>query len=114
MSLPIHRPSEPTIIEFRGAANVDRELFDLELERVRLRAMLAIEKESEAAARMRAELDQLAGVLEQLRPRGRMRVLAQRLALEPDDVELVWSTVAVNVDPHVVPHAQVFSGSDAR
>jgi ATPase family protein associated with various cellular activities (AAA)/winged helix domain-containing protein len=104
--------ASPAVLEL-GAPRTG-ELFDLELERVRLRAMLAIERDPDAIARIAAELDQLGGVLAQLRPHGRMQQLAARLALAADDVELLWSAVAVAIDPHVAPHAQVLGGNDAR
>ena len=95
--------------------------YHLELERVRLRAMLAIERigrRDEAAApareRMAQELTRLEAALADERPAGRAAALAERLGLIDDEVDLLWTAVAVAADPRVQPHARVLGGAEAR
>jgi ATPase family associated with various cellular activities (AAA) len=97
----------------------DVQLFHRELERVRLRAMLAIERlsatpDAATSARIAGELAQLEAALGEQRPGSRAHALAVRLALHDDDVDLLWTTVALAADPQLVPHAVVLGGSDAR
>jgi hypothetical protein len=97
----------------------DLEVFHRELERVRLRAMLAIERISptpDAAAhdRIAGELARLDAAIADHRPASRAQALAGRLGLHPDDVDLLWTAVALAADPRVVPHAQVLGGAEAR
>src|SRR4051794_18449677 len=97
----------------------DVQLFHRELERVRLRVMLAIERTSPApdtAARDRisGELARLDAVLAEQRPGSRGHALATRLGLADDDVDLMWTAVALAADPQVMPHAVVLGGSEAR
>ena len=102
----------------RGA-EPDLAVFHGELERVRLRAMLAIERvapqpDAAAAQRMTTELARLEAELVAQRPASRSHALAERLGLVADDVDLLWTAVALAADPRLLPHAQVLAGNDAR
>jgi Mrp family chromosome partitioning ATPase len=94
--------------------------FDCELERIRLRAMVTVAlsgSEADAAVRehRRQELDDIEAEVALLREvGGRAEVLAQRLWLTEDELDLVWCAVAAAVDPRVQPHLQVLGGTDAR
>ncbi len=86
---------------------------------MRLRAMLAVERisphpDAAVTERVGGELGRLDAVLAERRPAGRARVLAGRLGLDADDLELLWTAVAVAADPRVLPHAQVLGGPEAR
>jgi ATPase family associated with various cellular activities (AAA)/Winged helix domain, variant len=94
-------------------------LFHLELERVRVRAMLAIERLADGPPastqeRLVAELARVDATLAERRPGGRAQALARRTGLDDDDLELLWTAVAVAVDPRVMPHAIVLGGGEAR
>jgi len=92
------------------------EQYHRELERVRLRAMLAIERISgrpDAAARIES-MTQAAVDLDADTTPGRMTELAARLGLVDDEVDLLWTAVAVAADPRVVPHVRVLGGGEAR
>ncbi len=94
-------------------------LFHLELERVRLRALLAVERlgtgpDPQVVARAGAEIARLDALLTEERPLGRAADLCRRLGLDEDDLDLLWTTVAVAADPRVLPHAQVLGGTEAR
>ncbi len=97
----------------------DAHLSYLERERVRLRALVAIERiaaQPDAAVQQRLA-GELAGVEQALaaeRPGRRAAQLADRLGLDDDELDLLWTAVAVAADPRVVPHAQVLGGADAR
>jgi len=110
----------PTWPYNRGlATDADLQLFYRELERIRLRAMLAIERispasDAAAATRIAAELAGLEAILAEQRPGSRAHALAVRLALHDDDVDLLWTAVALAADPLVLPHAQVLGGAEAR
>src|SRR5215470_7625508 len=94
--------------------------FDVELERVRLRAMVTVAlsgSEVEAGARehRREQLAEVEAELAQLREvGGRAEALAQRLWLTDDELDLIWCAVAAAVDPRLQPHLQVLGGADAR
>jgi len=110
---PIRSHAEP------ARAHGDLSTYHLELERVRLRAMLAIERLSttpspSAQERMGTELARVDAQLAERRPTSRAHALAQRLGLGRDDLELLWNAVAIAADPRVVPHAIVLGGPDAR
>jgi len=95
------------------------DLFEQELERVRLRAMLAIERvaaqpDVDVQERLRGELARVDAALAEGRPRGRAAELAARLGLDDEELDLLWTAVAVAADPQVLPHAQVLGGADAR
>jgi hypothetical protein len=97
----------------------DLQLFDRELERVRLRTMLAIERisatpDAAAVERLGAELAGLDRLLVRQRRGSRVHGLTARLALHDDDVDLLWTAVALAADPRVLPHMQVLGGSEAR
>ena len=97
----------------------DLQIFHRELERVRLRAMLAIERiaatpDPAAHERIAGELARLDAVIAEYRPGSRAHALATRLGLHDDDLDLLWTAVALAADPHVVPHAQVLGGAEAR
>jgi len=101
------------------ASDADLQLFYRELERIRLRAMLAIERispapDAAATARIAGELASLEATLAELRPGSRAHALAVRLALHDDDLDLLWTAVALAADPLVLPHAQVLGGAEAR
>jgi ATPase family protein associated with various cellular activities (AAA) len=95
--------------------------YHLELERVRLRAMLAIVQagsgprlDDGTVERMRADLAQLERALATARAQGSRGVdLAARLGLGEDELDLLWTAVAVAADPRVMPHAQVLGGENA-
>jgi hypothetical protein len=95
--------------------------YDHELERVRLRAMLAIERlerrgdtAGSAHERMSQELSRIDAALADEQLRGRAAALAERLGLVDDELDLLWTAVAVAADPRVQPHARVLGGVDAR
>jgi len=97
----------------------DPRRFELELERVRLRAMLAVERisaspDEAAATRLAHELAAADETLSGLRRNGRAAALVARLGLERDDLDLLWTAVAIAADPYVLPHIQVLGGSEAR
>ncbi|MCW5808544.1 MAG: hypothetical protein KIT31_39705, partial [Deltaproteobacteria bacterium] len=94
-------------------------LFQREVECVRLRAMLAIQRTARdpdlvVADRLAADLDALEAAMADDRAHGRARELAARLALDEDDLELLWTAVAATADPHLLPHLQVLGGGEAR
>jgi len=106
-------------LHLRVAMANDLQLFHQELERVRLRTMLAIERiaanpDEAVMQRIVRELTALESVLAEPRLDGRARALAWRLGLDEDDVDLLWTAVAAAADPRVVPHMLVLGGSDAR
>ncbi|MEJ7602044.1 MAG: AAA family ATPase [Kofleriaceae bacterium] len=93
--------------------------FHQQLERVRLRTMLAVERASakpdpEVLERLGRQLTGLEAVLAELRDAARDQLLAFRLGLDDTDLELMWTAVAVAADPRLVPHLQVLGGQDAR
>src|SRR5262245_33716 len=98
----------------------DQRRFDLELERVRLRAQLAVALsaspgDAATVERVRGELAASEAELAPLRATGgRADALSRRLALTDDELELLWAAVAATVDPRLQPHLQVLAGSDAR
>lgn len=90
-----------------------------ELERVRLRAMLAAERVSAAPStdvigRLAAELSSLEASLFATRQHSRGSQLATRLGLDRDDLDLLWTAVAFTADPGIMPHALVLGGGDAK
>src|SRR5688572_15672296 len=91
-----------------------------ELERVRLRAMLAIERigagetSAGAAERIAQELARVEAAVAAERPGSRAADLARRLGLADDEVDLLWTAVAVAADPRMQPHARVLGGGEAR
>jgi AAA+ superfamily predicted ATPase len=94
------------------------ETFELQLERTRLRAMLAIERiaaqpDEGARERLRGELAAVERAIAK-QPAGRAAELAARLGLDSEELDLLWTAVAVAVDPQVLPHAVVLGGPDAR
>jgi SpoVK/Ycf46/Vps4 family AAA+-type ATPase len=100
--------------------DVDRRVFDLQLERVRLRAMRAVEHGREASLKREAIEVELAGVDGKLASaqreggaQSRERRLAARLGLGDVELEFLWTAVAVAVDPRTQPHAVLLGGSDA-
>ncbi|HEY5949558.1 MAG TPA: ATP-binding protein [Kofleriaceae bacterium] len=97
----------------------DLQVFQLELERVRLRAAMATERLSgqpdEATLdRARAELTTIEAALAESRHAGRAHELVVQLGLEPDDVELLWNAVGATMDPRTVPHLLVLAGAEGR
>jgi hypothetical protein len=83
--------------------------------------MLAIERiappnEASGATREKliGELTRLDAALADDRPAGRVAALAERLALLDDEVDLLWTAVAVAADPRMQPHARVLGGNVAR
>jgi hypothetical protein len=93
--------------------------YQLELERVRLRAMLAIERiaaapDAATVERLAGELTAVEGELVKARPGTRGEALVDRLGLDPDERELLWTAVAVSADPRMLPHVQVLGGPEAR
>jgi hypothetical protein len=92
--------------------------FHRELDRVRLRAMLAVERASadpddEVVARLGHQLVTLEDELLDLHDDDRTQLLAWRLGLEDVDVELLWTVVAASIDPLLVSHLVVLGGKDA-
>jgi hypothetical protein len=92
---------------------------DHQFERVRLRSMLAIERiaarpDAAVQERLRGELARVEDELAPVRGRGRGHALAQRLGLEADELDLLWTAVAVAADPLTLAHAQVLGGAEAR
>jgi len=94
----------------------DRAWYEARLERVRLRAMLAIELGGAPRDGVRAALErELAAVDAALAvPSRREQHLRTALGLGDDDVDLLWTAVAVAHDPRVLAHAQVLAGTEAR
>src|SRR5262245_25547784 len=84
-------------------------VFDLELERVRLRAEIAALRMSasdlETRQRVINELAALESVLLELRPKSRGYHRLHELGLGSDEVDLLWTAVAVTLDQRVVPTA---------
>jgi hypothetical protein len=93
----------------------DRKRFELEIERVRLLAMAAIERLGEPRAALDRMEREHAGVQRAIAELGGCRAdrLFDRLELGADERDLVWTAVAAN-DPHVSPHLLVLGGSDAK
>ncbi len=107
-----------------------REVFDLNLERVRLKAMLvlatpgaAVEGQRPAAEAQRHKLEaDLIQVEERLADARRAEKqvafrharLASALGLSAEEVELLWAAVAVSSDPRIQPHAILLGGTEAR
>ena len=91
--------------------------FELELERIRLRAMWAIDRASEQpSSRLQAELTRLERAVGEARASGlsRLQLLAQRLELAPDEAEFLCFVAAVASDPLLTPHVLTLAGSDVR
>jgi len=92
--------------------------FNRELDRVRLRAMLAVERASadpddEVVARLGHQLVTLEDELADVHEDDRGRLLAWRLGLEDVDLELLWTVVAASIDPLLVTHLAVLGGRDS-
>jgi hypothetical protein len=79
------------------------------------------------AVRARADAEQMTELAEQARARlaelvrdgvdrqdGPMTILARRLELRPEHVELVWAIVACSVDGRLLPHLETIGGGHAR
>src|SRR6476659_2584526 len=97
----------------------DKHGYAHELERVRLRAMLAAERLSaapdpEVVGRLAAELSSLEARLVAARPHSRGYQLATRLGLDGDDLDLLWTAVAFTADPGILSHGLVLGGGDAK
>jgi AAA+ superfamily predicted ATPase len=78
--------------------------FELELERVRVRALRAYAAAagaSDDAAQLEARLAEIGGELAEAAPRD--RGLAGLLGLGPDELGLVWVVVAATADPAIAP-----------
>jgi ATPase family associated with various cellular activities (AAA) len=95
------------------------ELFDRELERVRLRALVAVEQSSstpndELLSQAVNAIAHLEADLVERRPRGRAAHLAERLGLGDRDLDLLWAAVALAADPEVLPHMEVLGGTAVR
>jgi ATPase family protein associated with various cellular activities (AAA) len=90
--------------------------FHAKLERLRLRALLAVDRlrPSGAADRLHADLATVEADLAAAAESTRDRVLARRFQLDPDELELLWFAVGMTVDGLLAPHALVLAGSDAR
>ncbi|HEX2571188.1 MAG TPA: AAA family ATPase [Polyangia bacterium] len=103
--------------------DVDRRVFDLQLERVRLQVMRAVERGRQAPAPatlegLEAALVPITAHLASARREGgsalREQVLKERLGLSDLELDFVWTVVALTMDPHLWPHAVLLGGSDAR
>jgi hypothetical protein len=108
-----------------------REVFDLQLERVRLKAMLLLATPAAAGAdpaspsveaqrhKLEVDLAAIEARLVEVR-RAELQVsfrhvrLADAVGLAPQEVELLWAAVAVSSDPRIQPHAVLLGGTDAR
>ncbi|MBK9071511.1 MAG: AAA family ATPase [Myxococcales bacterium] len=93
-----------------------RSRFALQCERIRLRAMRMVEraKRGDLEDAIRRELESTQAQLEAAAPANpsddRMQLLASRMGLSPDDVELGWASVALACDPRLAPHIEALSG----
>ncbi|MCL4226916.1 MAG: ATP-binding protein [Myxococcales bacterium] len=87
------------------------------LERVRLRALRAAELGSaqrpERLAELAAQLDAVERALVATAGGARDGALARRLGLGLDELDLLWTTVAVTADPRLWPHLQRLGGAEA-
>jgi hypothetical protein len=99
--------------------SADLRRFHAAVERVRLRAMVAVESGTaqprgaalaQAGALLEAMEQELAGTAAGARD---LR-LAAALGLGADEVDFLWTAVAATVDPRILPHAQVLFGGEAR
>lgn len=110
----------PASLQVRGAA---RQVFASQLDRMHLLAMRAVLQtnrgpQAEALGRIDADLRQVEKKQTALYAEWGSRLpvtrLLDRLKLSPDDIDLLWATVALTVDPRIGSHAQVLVGGDAR
>ncbi|HEY5934391.1 MAG TPA: hypothetical protein VIU61_07150 [Kofleriaceae bacterium] len=94
------------------------ERFHRQLERVRVRAMLAAERacdspDDEVLLRLDGRLVALERELAEPTEDDRGLLLAWRLGLEDFELDLVWTVVAASIDPLLVSHLGALGGRDA-
>src|SRR3972149_3009887 len=95
-----------------GPVGLNREAYDLALERGYLRTMRAAGRSLGGGEAQRAAIDrsrqETAENLDALAESfaDRMNGLATRLGMEPADVEFAWACVAAAAEPRLLVHAQ--------
>ena len=87
------------------------------IERVRLRALRALElgsapRRDDTIAELEAQLAALERTLVATAAEGRDSALARRLELGPDELDFLWTAVALTADPRLWPHLQRLGGGD--
>ena len=87
------------------------------IERVRLRAIRAIElgstpRRDDHLAGLDAQLAAVEATLIETAVGARDSALARRLELGPDELDFLWTAVALTADPRLWPHLQRLGGSD--
>ncbi len=87
------------------------------IERVRLRALRAIElgsapRRDDHLAVLDAQLAAVEATLVDTAVGARDSALARRLELGPDELDFLWTAVALAADPRLWPHLQRLGGSD--
>jgi hypothetical protein len=92
--------------------------FHLELERIRLQVMALAESRAtspneETLARTHAEQSGVSEALKHLAS-GRAAELVVRLDLQPVDLDLLWTAVAIGSDPSLVAHVRALGGDPRR
>lgn len=95
-----------------------RDRFHRQLERIRLRAMLAAERacadpDDEVLLRLDDRLVTLERELAEQVDDDRGLLLAWRLGLEDYELDLLWTVVAASIDPLLVSHLGALGGKDA-
>src|SRR5262249_48868543 len=111
-------PAAPGGGDLAPAERCER-IYYRERERVRLRAMLAAERlasrpDPAVIHGLQDDVVSLEEELAKLRPGCRTTRLMERLGLDDDERDLLWTAVAVAADARVLPHAQVLGGTEAR
>ncbi len=86
----------------------DLRRFELELERKRVLARLAL-----GATELTDDLEQVEAELERV-PRGRAQALARRLNLGDDELSFAWTVIAAAFDPRLTRDFDALGGAEAR
>src|SRR6185503_18481029 len=94
-------------------------VFDLQLDRTYLRAVLAVEKRTRehddpVLVRLRGQAAEAELGLLALRRREGLTLpderLRRELSLDDEELELLWTATGIACDPRLHPHAQLLSG----
>lgn len=93
-----------------------RRRYELCLERVRLRCMHTLARASHNVESIATLASELTAIDEQIvrTPGIREERMRAALGLDDDEVDLLWTAVAVAHDPRVLPHAIALTGGEAK
>ncbi len=105
-----------TSLAARRVAADDRDAFVNQLERFRLLTVRAVAKvkPERAVPTIDADIETCDRALTSTAAGARGRRLAERLALDGDELGFLWFAVALTSDPLLGPHAVQLGGADAR